>query len=85
MMKEKKFWIGLSLFNLALVAFFGLLMRSKMLFPIPFVDYRHIISAHSHLAFSGWVGLALLTLLIYHVLPAGDEKVLMLMPCEIPV
>ena len=74
MMKEKKFWIGLSLFNLALVAFFGLLMRSKMLFSIPFVDYRHIISAHSHLAFSGWVGLAILTMLIYDVLPAGMEK-----------
>jgi hypothetical protein len=69
MQKDKGFWIGLSLFNLSLVALFGLLMRSKMIFSIPFLDYRNLLSAHSHYAFGGWVGLALITLLIYDVLP----------------
>jgi hypothetical protein len=69
MVKEKKFWIGLSLLNLSVVALFGLLMRSKMLFSIPELDYRNILSAHSHFAFGGWVGLALIMLLIYEVLP----------------
>lgn len=70
MQKEKGFWIGLSLFNLTVVALFGLLMRSKIIFSIPFLDYRNLLNAHSYLALSGWVGLALFALLIYEVLPA---------------
>ena len=74
--KSKQFWLGLSLLNLALVALYGLLMRSKMLFSIPLLDYRNLLSAHSHFAFGGWVGLALITLLIYEVLPKeiGSQK-----------
>ncbi|HEV7333010.1 MAG TPA: hypothetical protein VGN63_18385 [Flavisolibacter sp.] len=77
MQRKKSFWIGLSLLNLCLIALFGLLMRSKILFPIPFLDYRNLLSAHSHFAFGGWAGLALLTLLIYDVLPAekGRKKI----------
>ena len=71
MQKEKGFWIGLSLINLTVVALYGLLMRSKMIYSIPFLDYRNLLSAHGHYAFGGWVGLALLTLLVYELLPAG--------------
>ena len=56
--------------NLCIVALFGFLLRSKILFPIAFLDYRNLLSAHSHFAFSGWVGLSLFTLLIYNLLPA---------------
>lgn len=77
MMREKRFWIGLSLFNLTVVALFGFLMRSKMLYSIPFLDYKNILNAHSHFAFGGWVGLALITYLIYDVLPEhlGRKKI----------
>lgn len=77
MQRKKSFWIGLCLLNLCLIALFGLLMRSKILFPIPQLDYRNLLSAHSHFAFGGWAGLALLTLLIYDVLPAekGRKKI----------
>ncbi|MBB1282963.1 hypothetical protein HRH25_01165 [Flavisolibacter sp. BT320] len=77
MQRKKSFWIGLSLLNLSLIALFGLLMRSKILFPIPVLDYRNLLSAHSHFAFGGWAGLALLTFLIYEVLPAekGSKKI----------
>ncbi|HEU4903675.1 MAG TPA: hypothetical protein VFT06_12805, partial [Flavisolibacter sp.] len=67
--KSKSFWIGLSLLNLCIVALFGFVLRSKILFPLSFVDYRSVLSAHSHFAFGGWVGLCLLTLLIYNILP----------------
>lgn len=69
-LKSKSFWIGLSLLNLSIVALFGFILRSKILFPLEFVDYRSMLSAHSHFAFGGWVGLCLLTLLVYDVLPA---------------
>lgn len=77
MLREKRFWIGLSLLNLSIVALFGLLMRSKMLFSIPFLDYKNILNAHSHFAFGGWVGLALITFLVYNVLPEryGQRKI----------
>ncbi len=77
MQRPKSFWIGLCLLNLCLIALFGLLMRSKILFPIPLLDYRNLLSAHSHFAFGGWAGLALLTLLVYDVLPAekGQKKI----------
>ncbi|HUC83248.1 MAG TPA: hypothetical protein VMR70_20220 [Flavisolibacter sp.] len=77
MMKEKRFWIGLSLLNLSVVALFGLLMRSKMLYSLPFLNYKNILNAHSHFAFGGWVGLALITYLVYDVLPEhlGRRKI----------
>jgi hypothetical protein len=67
---RKNLWLSLSLINLSLVAFFGFMLRSKILFPLPFLDFRHLLSAHSHFAFAGWVGLSLMTLLIYELLPA---------------
>lgn len=76
MKKEKRFWLGLSFVNLTLVALMGFLLRSKILFPLPFLNYKHLLNAHSHLAFSGWVGLALLSFFVYDVLPedAGSKK-----------
>lgn len=68
---SKRFWLTLSLINLAIVALLGLILRSKIVFPLYFLDYRQFLSAHSHFAFSGWVGLSLITLLIYNLLPVS--------------
>jgi hypothetical protein len=48
-----------------------------MLFSIPFLNYKNILNAHSHFAFSGWVGLALITFLVYDILPShlGQKKI----------
>lgn len=67
---KRSFWLSLSLVNLCIVALFGFTLRSKILFSLPFIDYRNFLSAHSHFAFGGWIGLSLITLLIYDVLPA---------------
>ena len=68
--RKKKFWICLSLVNLFLVAVVGFILRSKIVFSIPFIDYRNFLSAHSHFAFSGWAGLCIMTLFVYNLLPA---------------
>jgi hypothetical protein len=69
-MKDKRsLWLSLSLVNLCIVAFFGFTLRSKIVFSLPFVDYRNVLSAHSHFAFGGWAGLAIITLLVYDILP----------------
>lgn len=70
MMKNKRsFWLSLALINLSIVALLGFTLRSKILFPLEFIDFRSVESAHSHFAFAGWVGLALITLFIYDILP----------------
>lgn len=69
--KDKKVWLAISLVNLSVVALLGLLLRSKILFSIPGIDFENLIHAHSHFAFSGWVTLCLLTLMTYEILPAS--------------
>lgn len=66
---RKHFWMGLALLHLALVALFGFLLRTKILFSIAFLDYRNLLQAHSHFAFNGWLGLGLIALLVYGLLP----------------
>jgi hypothetical protein len=52
-------WARLALLNLLIVATAGLLLRIKIVFPLPAVDHKNLLHAHSHFAFSGWVSLAL--------------------------
>jgi hypothetical protein len=72
-MKRKNFWISLSLANLCGVALFGMTLRTKFLFSIPFIDYKNFLSAHSHFAFGGWITLILMILYIDNLL-TGDQK-----------
>ena len=55
-------WMVLALANLALVAVLGLTMRLKVLLPLPAVNQKFLLHAHSHFAFSGWVSHALMVL-----------------------
>lgn len=57
-------WLRISLFNLMLVAFWGVILRYKILFSLPFLDQKHLLHAHSHFAFSGWVSQALMVLMV---------------------
>jgi hypothetical protein len=56
-------WITTCLFNLCLVALAGFLLRTKFLFPLPEINYKNLLSAHSHFAFGGWVTLVLMLLM----------------------
>jgi len=67
-------WITVAIVNLSVVAFLGLVMRLKMIFSIPFIDFKYILHAHSHFAFGGWVTLALLALFSYKLLPHSLNK-----------
>lgn len=63
-MHNIKFWIKVSLFNILLVAFLGLLMRYKIAYYLPFVDQKNLLHAHSHFAFIGWISQTLYVLII---------------------
>lgn len=59
-----RYWIVLGIANLLLVAASGLLMRLKFLVPLPAVNQKYLLHAHSHFAFSGWVSHTLMVLII---------------------
>lgn len=69
MLKKRNTWITIALINLEIVAALGVLLRSKILFSIPGVDFKFILHAHSHFAFGGWITLCLFTLMTYEILP----------------
>lgn len=52
-------WTRRALLNLLIVALAGTLLRCKILWSIPVLDFKNLMHAHSHFAFSGWVSLAL--------------------------
>lgn len=66
---RKNRWIAIALTNLAIVACLGVLLRSKILFSMPGIDFKFILNAHSHFAFGGWITLCLFTLMTYEILP----------------
>jgi hypothetical protein len=73
-MKRKNLWITLSLVNLCILALLGMTLRTKFLFPLPFIDYKYFLSAHSHFAFGGWVTLALMILYIDNLLTTRQQQ-----------
>ena len=58
------FWIRLSIFNLFIVAFLGVIMRYKIGFDFPYLNQKNIQHAHSHFAFLGWVTHTLYVLIV---------------------
>lgn len=68
-MKDKNLWVDLALLNLCIVALLGFILRSKILFELPQVNYLYLLDAHSHFAFGGWITLALLFLMAGDLLP----------------
>lgn len=63
-MHSTQSFLRFSLINLLLVALLGLLMRYKIGFEFPFLDQKNLQHAHSHFAFTGWVGHTLMVLVI---------------------
>lgn len=61
---QKINWIKVALFNFLVVSFYGMLMRYKIGFEFPFFNQKNLQHAHSHFAFSGWVSLLLMVLML---------------------
>jgi hypothetical protein len=62
-------WVNLSILGLCTLALMGLGLRSKIVFTLPFINYNHLLEAHSHFSFGGWVTLIILALFVYELLP----------------
>lgn len=62
-------WIFLSLLNFFIAALMGLILRGAFLWEITWLDYRHWLHAHSHVAMLGWAYLALYVLIGTRFIP----------------
>ncbi|MBN9351410.1 MAG: hypothetical protein J0H55_12080 [Chitinophagaceae bacterium] len=63
-----KRWITIALINFCLVALAGVTMRYKIRFALPFVDQQYLMYGHSNFAFTGWVAIALMTLMVRYLI-----------------
>ena len=61
-------WMGAAVFFFWLASIFGTLMRYFFVAEIPFLDYRHLLHAHSHVALLGWAYLLVSGALLFLVL-----------------
>jgi integrase len=57
--------LKITVFNLLIVSFLGVIMRYKIAFYFPFLEQKHLQEAHSHFAFYGWISSAIY-LFIHH-------------------
>jgi|SRR5690554_6152210 len=66
------FWLKLSLANLFLVALIGTFLRLKVNMELPF-QQKHLLHAHSHFAFAGWISHTLMVLMIYYLKSKSNQ------------
>ncbi len=66
-------WTRLALVNLTVLAAVGLLLRYKIVFPLPFIDQKNLLHAHSHFAFAGWASTAVYAAFL-HVMQLNEGQ-----------
>lgn len=60
-------WFRISLSNVLIVAFLGVIMRYKIAFSLPFINQKNLLGAHSHFAFAGWITQALMVFIAFYI------------------
>ena len=60
-------WIRIALINFFVVALAGIALRYKINFALPQLNQKNLLHAHSHFAFTGWVAVALMALMVYYL------------------
>lgn len=68
-------WLKITLVNLLIVASVGVVLRYKILYPLPFVDQKHLLHGHSHFAFAGWITQALMALMVLYLARRADGNI----------
>jgi|SRR5450432_1503279 hypothetical protein len=64
-------WSALCLLNFSLVAILGMILRFKIAFSLPAINYNFLLEAHSHFAFCGWISTVIFTALTYILFQSG--------------
>lgn len=69
-----KFRILTALFNFAIAAAMGLLLRGAWVWEIEWLDYKNMLHAHSHVAMLGWIYLILFALISDRFVPPEKQR-----------
>src|SRR6478672_1832217 len=64
---KTRLWIKVALINFCVAALAGITLRYKINFPLPLVNQKYLLHAHSHFAFEGWVALALMACMVNYL------------------
>ncbi|HLI93789.1 MAG TPA: hypothetical protein VKU83_09275, partial [Puia sp.] len=64
-------WAKVSVANLLVLSLLGLALRYKATFSLPAINYKFLLNAHSHFAFTGWVTSVIYTVLLYMLAQSG--------------
>lgn len=72
--KAQKMTVQTAIAFFFLAALLGTLMRYIYLWEVPFLDYKHILHAHSHIAMLGWGFTALAGALLFIFLPHAVSR-----------
>ena len=67
-------WFFAALCNLLVAACIGVVLRSIYLVEIPFVHFKPLLHAHSHVAMLGWLFIALALFLLRDETPSGPSR-----------
>ena len=67
-------WFRIALINFFIAAVMGAVMRFAFVEELRWLDYRHMMHAHSHVAMLGWIYLAIYALLIHFFLPSEKQR-----------
>lgn len=70
-LQQIRLWAYCCVVNLSLAAVLGLLLRYKIAWPLPALNYKYLLNAHSHFAFNGWVTTVLFTAFVYILSGSG--------------
>ncbi len=71
-----RYWIKISVISLFVVALVGVLMRYKIPFSLPALNQKHLLHAHSHFAFTGWISQTLYVLMIGFMIDQVKENII---------
>ena len=74
--KSPQQWIRISIINLLIVSFVGVILRYKIAFALPIIDQKHLLHGHSHFAFAGWINQTIMVLIINAIAKQQNESLI---------
>jgi len=73
--KNNRFLYAYAFLLFVVAAIYGLLLRWNFTFPLQFVNYKHILQSHSHVAFLGWGYIATIAAIIKHFVKIPKNQI----------
>jgi len=73
--KNNRFLYVYAFLLFVVAAIYGLLLRWNFTFPLQFVNYKHILQSHSHVAFLGWGYIATIAVIINHFVKIPKNQI----------